>query len=347
MPVMAALGLALSFPVHAGPPGSPEKVEISEPTTPLSVSNLDQLGSLKLPDASADDDVMKFFQQSRGSAGAIVRPAVLPPLSKEQQDMVEQRKNWAFTTTDDLVHEKTAEDLLQVKQYGPDGLEKKSTDPITRFLDARDPAKALTLYGLLNSLGAGRNHDFAGTNAYNPHNFAYGTNGVAPWTVFSSDTPESPDASQPTWAGGSTTAPTALEKARALQHHNDFNRLLNGSDVARESALDKIFGAPPPKPDQDFGGFSGGSSDLTLPALTPAPAPVSAPAPVQDNFNAAATVVGTVPEAPINHDSALDDPTRRALGLPQLDTVKPPVNQEPVMRPPPASYPYNLPTHPL
>jgi hypothetical protein len=347
-PVTTALALTLSLPVYAGPPASPEKVEISEPTTPLSVSNLDQLGSLKLPDAPGEDDLAKFFQQPRGSAAAIVRPAVQLPLTQQQQDSLNLRKNWAFTTTDDLVHEKTAEDVLQVKQYGPDGLEKKSTDPITRFLDARDPAKPpQTLLGLLNSLGAGRNHDFAGTNAYNPNNFAYGTNGVAPWAIFSSETHDDVDASQPSWAGGATTAPNAMEKARALQHHRDFDRLLNGSDAGHESALKDIFGAPAPKPDQDFGNFPGGSGDLGQPALAPPPLPVSAPAPALDSFDVPATVIGTVPVSPVFHDPSLDDPTRRALGLPQLDTVKPVLNQEPVMRPPAATYPYNLPTRPF
>ena len=157
---MAALGLVLSLPVLAAPPLPSEKVEISEPTIPLSVSNLDQLGSLKLPAEPGEDDLSKLFQQPRASAVPAFRPAMQPTLTQQQRDSIEQRKNWAFTTTDDLIHEKSAEDLLQVKQYGPDGLEKKSTDPVTRFLDARNPTQAPTLLGLLNSLGAGRNHDF-------------------------------------------------------------------------------------------------------------------------------------------------------------------------------------------
>jgi hypothetical protein len=344
---MAVLGLVLSLPVHAGPPLPPEKVEISEPTIPLSVSNLDQLGSLKLPAEPGDDELTKLFQQPRASSAPAFRPAVQPTLTQQQRDSIEQNKNWAFTTADDLVHEKTAEDILQVKQYGPDGLEKKSTDPVTRFLDARNPTQAPTLLGLLNSLGAGRNHDFAGTNAYNPNNFAFGTNGAAPWAVFSEDAPNSPDASQPSWAGGATTTPTAAEKARALQHRRDFDRILNGAEAGNKSTLGDIFGVPAPKPDQNFGDFQGGSSDLALPTLSPAPVPAAVSAPLPDTFSMPNTVVGTVPAAPAFHDPALDDPTRRALGLPQLDTARPVLNQEPVMKPPAPSYPYNLPTHPL
>ncbi len=317
--VTGLIGLALVIgagAVWAGP-SAPEKIEMSEPSAPMAVSNLDRVGTIKLPFPTPQNDFWKNWQgaSSMNPLTAPIRPA--PQLTPQQREAIEERKNWAFVGSDTLVPKTSAEDMLQVKHYGDDGLEKKALGPVEKFLDQQKTRGNQSAAAMMYSLGVGQNRDFAGTNAYNPDSLAMGTNGYIPWSSLSSD---SMNASLPSWAGGPAQTLTSAEQSRALLHRTEFNRLLNGPAVTAPGASGfstGFSGAPGfPSPGGSSPGFAqnSGVSDALIPG-----APLPTRPPVAEYRNSANPILGAALQLPTIHSAAFDDPTRRALGLPQLE----------------------------
>jgi hypothetical protein len=339
--VMAAAA-ALSVSVIAQPAGQPEKVEISEPTTPLLVSNLGSGERLNMPVAPANEDVLRYLNHN----GESPAPAFIPlpanrPLTKEERRRIELEKNWAFATPDDLLPKVDPDDLLDVKEYGPDGLEKTSLDPVTRFFAAHGPSGMSNALQLLTALGAGRNNDFADTNAYNPDALSLGTNGAALMSLLSSN---SPDASSLSTTETPDTSQGTMDDAVATQHKHDFEQLLGGPGTTSASSTTPVVpefslpGGSPVAADSmgpsvipTMFGPGGNLLVVTPPVAPPSPPP---PAPEANPF-----------QAPVFQSPAMDDATRHVFQLNTIEITRPAVvNQSPRPQIPMGNWPYNLPS---
>ena len=84
---------------------------------------------------------LREFSPKSSLDGAFA-PPMFPPAprqvipSKRLQELLEKQKNWIFMTPDELLAPPSAEDVLNVPKYGPDGQEKKKLTPLERFYES-------------------------------------------------------------------------------------------------------------------------------------------------------------------------------------------------------------------
>src|SRR5262249_19768862 len=136
-----------------------------------------------------------------------------------------------------LLPKSSLEDMLQIKEYGPDGREKKDLSAIDKYYERLGKRQGPTALELSEQPGAGRNRDFAGTNAFSSAHFGYSTN-ESTWSLPSSET----EGLLSPWAvNGPTNSPEQL--LRQKQHRSDFNNLLEGR-VSSAIAASSPFGVP-------------------------------------------------------------------------------------------------------
>ena len=62
--------------------------------------------------------------------------------SKRVRELLERQKYWAFMSLDDFLHTPTAEEVLKVPAYGPDGQPIKSLSPLERYWERLDHERA-------------------------------------------------------------------------------------------------------------------------------------------------------------------------------------------------------------
>src|SRR5205085_6669548 len=55
--------------------------------------------------------------------------------SKKVRELLERRKNWVFTSPDDLTGASKAEDIFNLPEYGADGKENKKTAAVENFYE--------------------------------------------------------------------------------------------------------------------------------------------------------------------------------------------------------------------
>jgi hypothetical protein len=305
-PAFFVLAVSLCASAYAG--GKPEKIQFSDPGSTVVASNLNRWDN-KSAFKRVEEDIFKPFNSGNSFDGNMVAPfrPFVPPapaLSKRQLEQLEERKNWAFTASTDLLPQNKMEDILHVKHYDLDGQEKKSLSPIEKYYESLGTKHSSTATELSESLGGGRNRDFAGTNAFSFQNFAASTNGRVAWG--------SP-AVEP--APGVSSALTLAEKNRARQHKLEFSNLLEGRTAPGPSTFSNPNGNQGPAVLQ---------GNLGNPALATPPAFSSSslnPARVEYH-NAANPILGAAIH-PNLRLRTIADPTARALGIPQTE-VKPP-----------------------
>ncbi len=317
------LPLVLAGSVLAG--GKQEKIQFSDPAAPITISNLNRLEPDKSFSKQIEEDLFKPFQSMKeGNSLDPVMPPVRSPNpqsapNKRQRELIDQRKNWAFIDSADLLPQANVDDMLHVKEYGPDGKEKQSLGAIDKYYENLGKRHGLSAIEMSQQPGAGQNRDFAGTNILNRANFAFITNEQA-WTTFATD---NGSASLPPWAA--SAAPPTTEQIRAQQQHRaDFSSLLDGRVTAPIAAPSPFAnpaafpGSSPAVPGADFGNF-GNTAPPTAPVNPLAPTEYHSPA---------SPVLGAAAQAANVRPHVLDDPTLRALGLPQpqfklVETPKP------------------------
>ena len=308
-----ALPFVLASSALAGE--KPEKIEFSDPAAPVSYSNLNRLPTDKSFSQQIKEDLFKPYDSMKQEGTSLdpVMPQFQPPRQpvtpdRRQRELMDRRRNWAFVDSADLLPKNSLEDMLQAKEYGPDGREKKDPSAIDKYYEKLGKRQGPTAIELSQQPGAGRNRDFAGTNAFNSANFAFSTN-ESVWSIPSGEN----TASLPPWTANGNS--NTVEQLREKQHRADFSKLLDGRVSAPIEAPPLI--GNPITPPAGFG-FTAAPAALNPYSATTESKPSPAqPAPIEYR-NPASPLPGATPaQALYTRPHVLDDPTLRALGLPQ------------------------------
>ena len=171
--VLAWGGLSLCT-AHAGGKERGRAIQFSEPKSDELTTNLHQLSSRKDSLKQLEEDLSKSLQpfSSRGSLDAVAEPPPRQPSgpvvpSKRAKELLERRKNYIFMNPEDLVREPTAEEILKIPEYGPDGQEKSKVSALEHYYQRQDAKRAATrkmgqikdeaLYGTPGSWNSGGN----------------------------------------------------------------------------------------------------------------------------------------------------------------------------------------------
>jgi len=153
---LALAALVLSNPwvctVHAGGKDRGRSIEFSEPKSDEISTNLHQLTSKKDSLKQLEEDLYKSVRTFSGgsSLDGVPAPPVRPPSgpvipSKRVREWAERHKNAIFLTPEDLVPTPTAEEILKMPEYGPDGLEMTKKKPMELYYERLDAKRAAAL----------------------------------------------------------------------------------------------------------------------------------------------------------------------------------------------------------
>ncbi|MDB6018640.1 MAG: hypothetical protein JWR19_3129 [Pedosphaera sp.] len=308
--VLLLAGLLCMPALAAGRHGA--KIEFSEPATPTIASNLNRLNTSQSAFKQAQDEMFRPFQpfnaQDASDVGTMPfrprTPTVVP--DKKTLEMMERRKNWAFTDSADLMPQQSYEDILHVKQYGPDGKEKAELSPVQKYYESlgvkNKPAKDPMVDAFTGDKRPEAYRDFAGTNAFSPQQF----------TFSAAEGRQAPSIEQSAFSG-SGLAQAEHERQQSRQRTENFKALLDGRDPVQLTT------AP----------GSVNAANLYDRPNTPMPAPA---APVEYRSVLNSPVLQPFSSATQLRPRILDDPTARALGLPQ---PMPQIKVEPPKQPAP------------
>lgn len=146
--VWGAIGVGRAL---GGPPG--EKIEFSEAPTkdPVVVSNLNRLDPNPRGFKQVQEDLLRPFGSldPRGTLdlqdlmnGPIAPPQrpIQGPLSKRTLEALDRKRNWAFTTYEDLFmsQDDAEKKMFGIKEYGADGQDKRTMSAIDRYYESLD-----------------------------------------------------------------------------------------------------------------------------------------------------------------------------------------------------------------
>jgi hypothetical protein len=304
-----------------------EKIETPQKGSTGSTSNLNRLDSGD--SKSLRDAVSKpsnFFKQRIEDEGAplnVFRPPRAPQLSKREREIIEQRKNWAFTDWKDLSHEQSMEEMLGVKQYGPDGKETKSLSPIDKFYESFDKPGAQD--SISESILAARFKDPFSTNIMTGTGLSVTEEDRFLHRISGRDFVNPAD--KPENDGGVAVYGSAayLQKRteeRQKEHQKALQEMLN-PHYTTETAGQNTYNLPndPLHQGQPGNGGLGAAAVERTSVLNPLLGVATAPRPY--------------------HSHLLDDPTARALGMPDPSLLP---KVEPAPKAPPVSaFPAALP----
>ena len=121
-------------------------IEISAPKSDEVATNLNQLGSKKDGLKQLEDDLNKPLQtfSPKSSLEGVIAPLPLRGPSapviptKRDKELKDRRDNWMFMSPEDLTSGPTLEEIFHLREYGPDGQEKKKESALERFLEKSD-----------------------------------------------------------------------------------------------------------------------------------------------------------------------------------------------------------------
>jgi hypothetical protein len=137
--VMSGLWVGVA---HAGGKERGKSIEFSSPRSDEVTTNLHQLTSKKDSLKELEEDLYKSlrtFSSKSSLDGVAAEPAPTPsgPVipNKRVKELLERRKNWAFVNPKDLMNGPTAEDILKLPEYGPDGQEKKNQSLMGQYYE--------------------------------------------------------------------------------------------------------------------------------------------------------------------------------------------------------------------
>lgn len=303
-----------------------EKVEAPQKgaTGSTSISNRLDSGDAK----SSRDRVSKpsnFFKQRMEDEGAplnVFTPPRVPQPSKREREIIEQRKNWAFTDWKDLSHEQSMEEMFGVKQYGPDGKEAKSLSPVDKFYQSFDKTGAQD--PLSESITAARFRDPFSTNIMTGtglsvteedrllHRFS-GREFVNPV--------EQPESDGGAAVYGSAAYLQKKTEERQKEHQKAFQEMLNPHYTADTAGQNTLLNDPL-RPGQ--------AGNRGLGATVPT-----------ERTGVLNPLLGIATAPRTYHSHLLDDPTARALGMPDPSLLP---KADPAPKAPPVSaFPTPLP----
>jgi hypothetical protein len=244
------------------------------------------------------------------------------PLTRQQQEMQDRRKNWAFIDPDEILGKNSLDDPLHPKEPGAGGADSTQLSVIEQYLEKANARRTPAALDPSLLPGAGRNFDFAGTNMFNPRNFAFSTNGAAFWAQRSQG--KAVNSMDPTVGSPGDPALTPAGQARALKHRLEFNAVLEGRYSTTPSSFSKPGDFPAASGFPNAPQMTGGLLDSLSPSANnpraPSPAAI---APAAEYRNAANPILGASIQPPSLRPPELENPTLRALGLPQPQVKQP------------------------
>lgn len=327
----AAVGLLGLSHAYAG--GKREKIEFSDPGAPLTESNLTEkinpsLNRLNPPPSGLkqmEDDLFRPLKSAIEPVDSMQgvmsvppagpqQPIQRPPLSKHAKQLLEQRRNWAFTDLNDLYPDQTPEEALGIKDYGADDKDTRPGSLVDRYYE-RDGQKASPTTARkpseINFNGA-TSESFTGANNYvaMPELYPGATEVKKSLKALVPGSGDSSDTSVVNFKTPDPMAANSDELAAGKKRLEEFGRLLNStaSEPAHES----------PNAVEAFK-FTYGTrtTTATLLGLDPTQPLQSAAtaAPAQAHQIAVNPATGLVDiNYAATHPSILNDPTATALG---------------------------------
>lgn len=313
--VTASSGILVSN-AAAGGADRGRSIGFSTPKSDELSTNLHQLTSKKDSLKQLEEDAYKTFQAFTpgGSLDAVavnpIRPPATPAVpSKRLKEKLDRQKNLLWMTPDDLMAKTSVEEILKVKEYGPDGREKNDKPSMERFYDHMGDQTKTKPANSFNSLVS--NDDEEATSLFGskqPHDRALGSDMILPGDLkdsaqalkklFDDDSDEKingPKPVRPTFNNAfGLSDPTLLSREKELEHKkvmDEFRTILDpawrptaGADSLQpfDNALDTPRSKPilpsavsgPGQPQRSL------SEMLTGPVAPVAPVAVQAPADV-------------------------------------------------------------------
>jgi hypothetical protein len=319
-----AAGLSTAY---AG--GHGEKIEFSEPSTPVMASNLtanlspavNRLNPTPSGFKQVEEDLFGPLKNSMQPVDSMQGVMTLPMgpqqqqprqvLSKRNKELMEQRRNWAFTDLNDLYPDPTMEEAFGIKQFNTDGTEKEPVSLIQRYYDRHDQKPAQNRNLRPGEKDAANSWDarqgYYGANGSNPNNALLTGAEPVRKNPFAPDSDDSDNSDKSVATFRASDAPRSPEDALAAQKHRDeFSRLLDPS-LPTLKTTSKLFG--------DAGGTGLNPQSAKSDPLHDSNAQAAQQA--HRNFGNPGT--GFVdPTAAALHSHVYDDPTATALNLPTL-----------------------------
>lgn len=290
-----------------------QKIEFSEPSaSSIVVSNLDQeateskLKPLPKPVFKPSD----FFPAQENAMP--IRPFNSQPrMDKKTIEMLEKRKNWAFTDAETLYSDKTLERMLGIKD-GTENLNKSQTS-VEKYYESLDSKHKAGSSYLNDLLDLNQTRNFGVTNGMAASGRLQSENEIQLKNALS---PSFDNANSPRQNGSVATFATpgyiAPSQDREKQQQSDFRKLLSQAGVSPNSST---LAGQTPKANQGFNppGFASSSSAA------------------EQQRNALNPYLG-VAKPPVYRPEVLKDPTAKALGLP--DPFLLPKHEEKKLPPP-------------
>jgi hypothetical protein len=301
-----------------GPHG--EKIEFSEPISdsPVVVSNLNKLSSSQSTFKQVKEDLLRPFgsMDPRNSLQNFMTEPLPPPRrpvqvapSKHTQELMDKRKNWAFTSYEDLLAPPTPEQAFGLKDNN--SLERKSTSVVDKYYEALDQK---------HSSGAKRDSDsaenaraeFINRNGFDPLGKSFDGSDPFMKRMFTSDPSESvaeKETAQFQSISGSTS-PTLGTVGRVRNEHTAL-------DDIRRSILGPA-AVPFPKSGETGATLSGSDDYFSKGNKTSAENLLNQQLSqaAEARKNSANPFIMVDPAANALHSHINDDLTARALGLP-------------------------------
>ncbi len=147
-----------------------DKIEFSEPSNPLAISNLNSLGAGQSMSKRLQEDLSRPLNidgQSMSRSIALPGPSSLNPVIQNQRskELQDRNKNWIFRGMNELSSENPLEERFGLWQTG--GKEKKALSPMERYFETPDRKSDKSASPWAEGARAGRNEDFTSPNVLN------------------------------------------------------------------------------------------------------------------------------------------------------------------------------------
>jgi hypothetical protein len=315
---LAVLGLLNAATAFAGEQKG-QKIEFSDPAAnSVSATDLDNVESTpsRLKPVERDSFRPSDFFQPQNNSPIHFRPPPQPQLDKRTLELLQKRKNWAFTDAEFLSPNSNLEDLMGMKQEGQEGLQKKSLSPMEKYYESLDSNKKLAKPLGEETLQVNPAREFVATNGI-PY-WQQGADSVLKKTFSGEDS--NPFAMQPANSVaifGSPAFIQAKQDKAQQQHMEEFRKLLEHTSTS-----------PTANPYFNQAGFAQqqpnqGANSTGLPGNIQPTQP----------HNTLNPFLG-VATAPTFHSRTTMDPTAKALGLPDPSWLQKP---DPAPKTPPPS----------
>src|SRR5258708_7309751 len=164
----AAMAFGLTVQAQRAGSGG-EKIEFSEPSNPLAISNLNSLGAGQSMSKRLQDDLSRPLSidgQSISPSIALPQPSLNPVIQNQRsKELQDRNKNWIFREMNELSSGNPLEERFGLWQTG--GKEKKALSPMERYFETSDRKSDKSASPWAEGAHAGKDGDFTSPNVLN------------------------------------------------------------------------------------------------------------------------------------------------------------------------------------